>query len=1372
MKKITSQLLLWSLMLISSMAMAQSKTQQFQINNSSDDAEERGADALSNPGEMDLTSSDIELVRDGGDGNQYVGLRFTNITIPKGAIINNAYIQFTVDEDDDISGTVIWRMEDVDSSTTFTSDSFDISSRQLGNDSVVWSNIPVWNMVGANGSDQQTPDLSTLVQAAVNRSAWKSGNSINIIGYGSGQRVAEAYDGSAGSAAILVVEFTTPITATFQVMSGNDDSEEDAASGTIDMGSSDLEITTDGTSSQIVGARFQNVSIPAGSIIQDAYLQFTVDEITTTGRVDAYIAFEDADNATALGSFGKDLSNRGFTSNFVIWDSIPAWGTVGADGMDQRSPNLATALQEVIDRQGWASGNAVLAGLADPALLNIPGYSGNTGKRTAESYDGSSGSAPKLVVTYIPPAVYQAGNFPISTGASWKYDDSGNDLGATNWKDITYNDSNWDFGNAILGYGNGNASTPLSYGSDANNKHITYYLRNIFKVTDASQYDSLVFDVLRDDGVVVYVNGVEAFRSNMPAGTVNNSTLATSAVGGADETSYYQYKSGNLLQNGLNVIAVELHQSAASSSDLSFDMSVGFELPPLQPTTYPMSKNTAWHYLDDGSDLDNINWQDTNFNDDNWAHGPGLLGYGDPVSTEISFGPDPNNKIVTYYFRRDIMIDLATVGDSVEFGLLRDDGAIVYVNGVEVIRENLPSTGVTYTTTATNTISGSDETTYFTTPLPKTIFRNGKNQIAVQIHNRDVFSSDLAFDLYIKDVPVPNPPALGCSNGNQNHIACFTSIEPTSQTNNMVIPTTSHRWQLLVKQGDPYTKGSGSVGSNNDFTGYIGTNGSSEQGHLSINHETTPGGITMLDLHYDPTSHLWVVDTSEGVDFYNNDLVTTTRNCSGGITPWGTILTAEETQNGGDVNGDGYHDVGWLVEVDPITARVKEYGNNKQEKLWRAGNISHENAVVLNDSITLYTGEDGGSSAIFKFIADNKADLSSGTLYALKLNGAVVSGEPSMSTGSWVMVPNTTQADANNTRSLAISLGATNFNGVEDVEVGTIDGKIYFTSKGNGRIYRFTDNGMNVSNFETFVGGQSYILNTSGGVFSEPWGGGNDNLTFDDQGNLWVLQDGGRNYIWVVRPDHTQNAPKVELFMSTPAGSEPCGLTFSPDYRFGFVSIQHPSSSNTDQMDATGNMVAFDDDGTLVFSRSEWLGMQKPIAGFVADKRVVVEGNTVVFTDTSLNNPSSRSWTFTGGTPSVSTNPTETVTYNTPGFYAVELKVSNSVGADSASYVQYIEVVKNVGIDNPFEKSFNLYPNPTNGSLNIELSLEGGEKVSIQAYDLTGRLIGTLANETAQGGLQSWNFDLNDLTHTSSVMIIQIQVDEHSIQRKVQFIKR
>lgn len=469
-----------------------------------------------------------------------------------------------------------------------------------------------------------------------------------------------------------------------------------------------------------------------------------------------------------------------------------------------------------------------------------------------------------------------------------------------------------------------------------------------------------------------------------------------------------------------------------------------------------------------------------------------------------------------------------------------------------------------------------------TKPYSSETYSEKENRILLRKVESDTCTASSFKDKFMTEITDPNCTSIGC----------FTSIVPTAQTDHLIIPA-GHRFQLLFKQGEQYTDGSGAVPGNHDFTAYIPINGSSELGYLSVNHENTPGGVSILDLHLDTSTNLWTVDSSQPVDLYNNALVTTTRNCSGGITPWGTVVTAEESTNAGDNNNDGYQDVGWLVEIDPATAEVMNYGNG-QEKLWAMGRMAHENVVISADSTTAYYGEDGNTSCVYKYVMDTPGDLSSGTVYVLKLDAPMENGDPTTPTGEWIQVPNSTIAECNNISATAGALGGTNFNNVEDCEISAINGKIYFTSKSEGQIYRFTDNGNTVSNFETYAGGMDYTIETTQGNYTVSWGSGNDNLTFDGEGNLWVLQDGGNNYIWVIRPDHTQSNPHVDLFASMPAGSEPTGLTFTPDYKYGFFSIQHPSSSNAPQLDAIGNMVTIDQSATVVFSLDQHLAIHTP----------------------------------------------------------------------------------------------------------------------------------------------------------------------------------
>jgi hypothetical protein len=159
----------------------------------------------------------------------------------------------------------------------------------------------------------------------------------------------------------------------------------------------------------------------------------------------------------------------------------------------------------------------------------------------------------------------------VAQRSTWKYLDNGSDQ-QTAWRNPDFQDGGWKSGPAILGYGDPVATT-IGYGPNSGNKYPTTYFRRSFNVTGAANVTGLSAKVLRDDGVIVYINGVEAFRSNMPIGPVNYTTYASSVVGGGDETAYFNFTlDPALLREGNNVIAVELHQANAGSSDLSFDL--------------------------------------------------------------------------------------------------------------------------------------------------------------------------------------------------------------------------------------------------------------------------------------------------------------------------------------------------------------------------------------------------------------------------------------------------------------------------------------------------------------------------------------------------------------------------------------------------------------------------------------------------------------------------------------------------------------------------------------------------------------------------------------------------------------------------------
>jgi hypothetical protein len=178
----------------------------------------------------------------------------------------------------------------------------------------------------------------------------------------------------------------------------------------------------------------------------------------------------------------------------------------------------------------------------------------------------------------------------VPSGSEWRFWDLGTTPGIT-WQAGTFNDSLWRKGAALLGYGDPGVVTTVDFGPDANARYITTYFRHAFTVDDPSRFLAVTLGLLRDDGGVVYLNGKEVFRSNLPTGTVNFGTLASTTVGGTDERTFFETDLNPAsFVKGTNTLAVEIHQSSADSSDLSFDLQLtALMAPPLVPPALTLS---------------------------------------------------------------------------------------------------------------------------------------------------------------------------------------------------------------------------------------------------------------------------------------------------------------------------------------------------------------------------------------------------------------------------------------------------------------------------------------------------------------------------------------------------------------------------------------------------------------------------------------------------------------------------------------------------------------------------------------------------------------------------------------------------------------
>lgn len=230
----------------------------------------------------------------------------------------------------------------------------------------------------------------------------------------------------------------------------------------------------------------------------------------------------------------------------------------------------------------WQRDGANLSGQKNATLTLASARLPDAGAyRVVVSNTAGSMTSAEAMLTVMPVSSGTVSLIPM--GAVWKYLATGVDQG-TAWIAPSFNDSAWPSGPAQLGYGDGDEATTVSFGPDPDNKYITTYFRRSFVVNAASALTNLNLRLLVDDGAVVYLNGVEVFRANLPMGATTYSTLAVSSVENAISSATL---SPALLVNGTNVVAVEVHQNSANSTDLSFDCELGGGASPEPPTTPP-----------------------------------------------------------------------------------------------------------------------------------------------------------------------------------------------------------------------------------------------------------------------------------------------------------------------------------------------------------------------------------------------------------------------------------------------------------------------------------------------------------------------------------------------------------------------------------------------------------------------------------------------------------------------------------------------------------------------------------------------------------------------------------------------------------------
>ncbi|CAI5529275.1 unnamed protein product, partial [Closterium sp. Naga37s-1] len=163
----------------------------------------------------------------------------------------------------------------------------------------------------------------------------------------------------------------------------------------------------------------------------------------------------------------------------------------------------------------------------------------------------------------------------LAQGSTWAYNDASlPPPPADTWYLPSFDDSTWLKGPAPLAAGNNRAGTNLTLNSTTSGSRVAHYFRRAFTVTDAACHVALTVSFNIADGAVVYLNGVEAYRFQMPPPSWGPVTPATNATGGYVWRWVPSVLSGGWLQQGANVIAVEVHQQRSTNTLLTFDVQV------------------------------------------------------------------------------------------------------------------------------------------------------------------------------------------------------------------------------------------------------------------------------------------------------------------------------------------------------------------------------------------------------------------------------------------------------------------------------------------------------------------------------------------------------------------------------------------------------------------------------------------------------------------------------------------------------------------------------------------------------------------------------------------------------------------------------
>lgn len=371
----------------------------------------------------------------------------------------------------------------------------------------------------------------------------------------------------------------------------------------------------------------------------------------------------------------------------------------------------------------------------------------------------------------------------IDDSTVWRYLDDNSDpagdpaaegYARTSWTAPGFDDSGWKTASGTFGgkktdegiTSNG-ATNKLDGigGADGNgDNYPTYYFRTQVSIPDASAVTKIVGSIKYDDAAILYINGVRAASFNDDGCDFNSSYCSNKA----DTTSDIEITdvSALNLKNGVNTVAVEVHNESAGSSDIWFSMPGGltFSTEALPTETALIDGTTTWAYLDDNSDpagtpgadgYVRTSWTAPGFDDSQWKTAQGAFGskkgsLHDGANTLLVGCPGDDTNYPTYYFRTTVTLAAEQLAEMTKLvgHIQYDDAAIIYLNGIRAAAFNAEGCD-SNSSYSTNVAGGNPMEQDFEIIDPDALsaLREGVNTVAVELHNRFGGSSDIFFGL-------------------------------------------------------------------------------------------------------------------------------------------------------------------------------------------------------------------------------------------------------------------------------------------------------------------------------------------------------------------------------------------------------------------------------------------------------------------------------------------------------------------------------------------------------------------------------------------------------------------------------------------------